>query len=69
MRCGELLGPAFGSVEYDSTTVGSIAMYSCNTGYMLSGDRTRTCQDTGMWSGTQPTCQREFVVSDVYVNM
>ena len=61
MRCGDLLDPAFGSVEYNSDTVGSIARYSCNAGYMLSGDRTRTCQDTGMWSGTQPTCQRKFV--------
>ena len=38
MRCGELLDPAFGSVEYNSDTVGSIARYSCNAGYMLSGD-------------------------------
>ena len=27
-----------------------------NTGYNLVGDSTRTCQATGNWSGSAPTC-------------
>ena len=39
------------------TTLGQNATYSCNTGYNLVGDSIRTCQRTGNWSGSAPTCQ------------
>ena len=39
------------------------AIYSCNSGYRLSGDTRRfrvlVCQPSGNWSGTLPTCIRE----------
>ena len=35
------------------------AYYSCNRGYRLSEYPVRTCQPSGSWSGTQPTCIRE----------
>ena len=58
MDCGTLTDPANGSVTYNSgTTFGPTATYSCNTGYNLVGDRTHTCQATGNWSGSAPTCQ------------
>ncbi|XP_046562706.1 sushi, von Willebrand factor type A, EGF and pentraxin domain-containing protein 1-like [Haliotis rubra] len=31
-------------------------MYSCQLGFSLSGDETRTCQAPGTWSGSDPTC-------------
>ena len=37
-------------------TEGHTVTYTCNTGYRLSGVRTRTCQSNGLWSGNQPTC-------------
>ena len=40
------------------TTFGETATYSCDTGFTLIGDTTRTCQATGLWSGNAPTCQR-----------
>ena len=52
--CGSLTDPGNGSV---TLTVGTTATYSCNTGYNLVGDSTRTCQATGKWSGSAPTCQ------------
>ena len=56
--CGSLTDPANGSVTHTSgTTFGQTATYSCNTGYNLVGDSTRTCQATGNWSGSAPTCQ------------
>ena len=58
MDCGSLTDPANGQVDLTSgTTFGQTATYSCNTGYNLVGDSTRTCQATGEWSGSTPTCQ------------
>ena len=56
--CDNLTDPSNGQVTHSSrTTLGQTATYSCNTGYNLVGDSTRTCQDTGEWSGSAPTCQ------------
>ena len=56
--CGSLTDPDNGSVDHTAgTTVGQTATYSCNTGYNLVGDSTRTCQATGNWSGSAPTCE------------
>ena len=57
-----------GVIIYSSTTPGphqlrTMATYSCNPGFGLSGgDSTRTCggdgsSPTGVWSGTPPTCE------------
>ena len=56
--CGTLNDPANGNVSHTAgTTFGQTANYTCNTGYRLVGDSTRTCQATGVWSGSAPTCQ------------
>ena len=56
--CGNLTAPANGSVTHTAgTTFGQKATYSCNTGYNLVGDSTHTCQASGNWSGSAPTCQ------------
>ena len=60
--CGSLPDPANGSVTHTvGTSLGQTAIYSCNTGYKLVGDNTRTCQATGNWSGSPPTCQGMYV--------
>ena len=60
--CGALTDPANGQVSHpDGTTFGQTATYSCNTGYTLVGDSTRTCEATG-WSGDAPTCERMLCV-------
>ncbi|XP_064397086.1 uncharacterized protein LOC135343963 isoform X2 [Halichondria panicea] len=53
--CGGL-SIADGSVEAPQTTVMATATYSCNSGYGLVGESTRTCQADGTWSGSEPTC-------------
>ena len=56
--CGNLTDPANGCVNHTAgTSLGQTATYSCNTGYNLVGDSTHTCQATGNWSGSAPTCQ------------
>ena len=60
--CGSLTDPANGQVDHTAgTTFGRTATYSCNTGYNLVGDNTRTCQVIGYWSGSAPTCQGMFL--------
>ncbi len=52
-------------VDVTTTTFGSTATYTCNTGYMLTGDTTRTCGAGGQWSSSAPTCNRKLVWSYV----
>ena len=56
--CGALTNPVNGSVSHTAgTTFRKTANYSCNTGYNVVGGSTRTCQATGVWSESAPTCQ------------
>ena len=64
--CGSLTDPASGLVDLThGTTFVQTATYSCNTGYNLVGDSTRTCQATGEWSGSAPTCEGMLVKSNL----
>ena len=57
MDCGLLTDPANGKVSHTAgTTFRQTATYSCDTGYILVGDSTRSCQATGLWSGSIPIC-------------
>ena len=50
--------PANGIVNHTAgTSFGQTATYSCDRGYNLMGNSTRTCQETGNWSESAPTCQ------------
>ena len=58
VNCGTLTNPANGRVTHTAaTTFGKTATYGCNTGYNRVGGSTRTCQATGVWSDSAPTCQ------------
>jgi len=35
-----------------------ICSLTCNTGYELTGNDTRTCQSDGNWSGNNGVCRR-----------
>ena len=62
--CGALNASANGQVSHtNGTTFGQIATYSCDTGYNLVGNSTRTCQADGVWSGSEPTCQGVLLLS------
>ena len=57
-----------GVIVYASDTspefeIGTVATYSCDAGFAVVGDMTRTCLDNnqldivGVWSGSAPTCE------------
>ena len=56
--CGVLDNPANGRIDVSQTSFGTTATYSCNSGFVLVGKATRTCQANGKWSGVAPTCSK-----------
>ena len=56
--CGstDIQRPVNGNVNLtEKTTIGSQAIFSCDAGFVMIGEETRTCQLTG-WSGSNPIC-------------
>ena len=60
VACQSLPPLTNGTIFYSDPTlgVGSVATYSCNTGYILFGVRRRSCKRSRgrTWSGSAPTC-------------
>lgn len=54
--CGSLDNPVNGFVQFQDTTLGSPAQYTCQRGYRLVGTDVRVCTETGVWSDTAPIC-------------
>ncbi len=58
ITCGRLESPTNGKVIVTGTTPGSVATYSCNSGFELIGnERRRSCQNNGQWGGNAPVCR------------
>ncbi|XP_077974758.1 IgGFc-binding protein-like [Styela clava] len=49
-------------------TAGHIAVYKCNEGYVLSGDKERTCGSKGIWTGSDPYCEAICSPPQIYSN-
>lgn len=58
VTCGELQDPENGRVSINSDIFDSLALYTCDSGYMISGEVLRRCQANAMWSGEAPMCPR-----------
>ena len=57
VECGPLTAPSNGNVRLFGKTHNSVATYSCNGGYYLTGNSYRVCWDNGDWSGSVPSCE------------
>ena len=57
--CGNPGTPQNGYRELPSTTLSSQVTYHCLQGYVLVGDGTRECLESGLWSGSLPVCECE----------
>ncbi|XP_076336929.1 protein lev-9-like isoform X2 [Tachypleus tridentatus] len=49
--------PQHGDVHYSEKIYNSKAVYSCDNGYKLYGEKKRYCQKDGKWSGEEPVCK------------
>ena len=60
--CGPLSDPDNGAVTTDpDTTLNSVATYRCRRGFKLIGEKKRTCETSGEWSGEAPTCESKQI--------
>ena len=63
--CEDFPSPANGVINYNTTfsprPEGTVATYTCGTGYDIFGPRTRTCQSANTWSGGDIVCQGIFL--------
>ena len=78
--CSVLTAPDNGTIEFSTTSqllgVGTTATYSCDPGYVLVGETSRTCEDTnsgttGAWSGDDPICKnlsKTYLLSLYYIS-
>ena len=62
--CGPPPTTGDGTVEFNSTMNGSVAIYSCDEGYTLNGQEIITCLNNldtipGVWSDEPPMCNSE----------
>lgn len=57
MNCGQPPVPNYGQVDQSHLiSYGNSIHYSCQNGFLLSGQSNRTCQSNGQWSGNIPVC-------------
>ena len=63
--CPTLSTPENGQVTVNTRTVGSVATYTCNNGYNLTGASFRICAPDsgviGQWTLQPPTCPRKLI--------
>ena len=63
-ECTRLSIPANGGIVSCSSgrtgagNEGDTCSFTCNTGYVLTGNDTRQCQDNGSWSGSNIVCRQ-----------
>ena len=50
----------FGDVNFNETTFGSNATYTCQRGYLLNSTSVRVCGGDGQWSDSAPQCTRKM---------
>ena len=68
--CDPLPDITNGNVSISGTSIGSTATYFCEIGFILAGNKERICQNTGQWSGTEPSCKSKAVgEADTYFKM
>ena len=68
VTCDDTETPTNGNMmTTDEFNIGSTAIFSCSHGYMLTGgDRIRRCNESGDWTGAQPSCtRRPFLVISI----
>ena len=63
VSCPPLSSPSNGIIncslrDDEAPSYEDTCSFTCNTGYVLTGTDTRTCQSDGSWSGNSTMCGR-----------
>jgi hypothetical protein len=59
LACASLEAPPNASIEGGAGMAGEVATYACTEGFVLTGNggsNMRTCESSGAWSGSDPSC-------------
>ena len=56
VHCPALSDPENGVKASMLTSCGSNVSYSCLVGYRFVGNRSRSCLENGIWTGSEPHC-------------
>ncbi len=68
--CDQLFDPANGNVDLTGVTEGSTATYTCDQRFeIIFGDKLRTCQSDGQWSGDEPICEGNICTHYYYISI
>jgi hypothetical protein len=62
--CQALQGIAHGRVNAYRTDLNATVGIGCDVGYSINGTSFRTCQKSRQWSGSHPTCECKFILTD-----
>ena len=58
VNCSQLMEPMNGTISCSLSMIlyEDTCSFTCDTGYVLIGSNTRTCQSDGSWSGSEVSC-------------
>uniref|UniRef100_A0A667ZKN9 Sushi, von Willebrand factor type A, EGF and pentraxin domain-containing protein 1 n=1 Tax=Myripristis murdjan TaxID=586833 RepID=A0A667ZKN9_9TELE len=56
VRCSKPEGIERGYVSGTNYSFGAVVAYSCDKGFLIRGEKRRTCKANGEWGGVLPTC-------------
>ncbi|XP_023804740.1 sushi, von Willebrand factor type A, EGF and pentraxin domain-containing protein 1 isoform X3 [Oryzias latipes] len=56
VRCSKPESIEHGYVAETNYSFGAVVAYSCDPGFMIRGEKRRTCQANGEWGGALPVC-------------
>ena len=62
----DLMDPDHGYVVTTGNVPGDKAVYFCDDGFTLKGEKKIKCIDGGTWDGTPPTCESKFQIISYY---
>jgi hypothetical protein len=61
--------PIHGIASYTYTTLGAVALLSCNVGYVNSGQSAIECSTNGQWNGSALCTIRGLYNKTIYLNV
>ena len=58
-----------GYISLNAVTEGGVASFVCQEGFILKGNETLTCEQSGQWSGDVPKCISEYTQANSFLHL